>query len=67
MDQTLVEMKTKREGTGLGNWISFCPVYPMQLDLGMCGGFLMSATGMEQVSIKLLYIAYRWYIWCAVK
>lgn len=46
-----MEMKTMREGTGLGNWTLSCPVYPMQLDLGMCGGFLMSATGMEQVSI----------------
>lgn len=45
-----------REGTGLGNWTLFCPVYPMPLDLGMCGGFLMSATGMEQVSIAGAFI-----------
>lgn len=44
-----------REGTGLGNWTLFCPVYPMPLDLGMCGGFPMSATGMEQVSIFIAY------------
>lgn len=44
-----------REGTGLGNWTLFCPVYPMPLDLEMCGGFPMSATGMEQVSIFIAY------------
>lgn len=64
-DQTLVEMKTMREGTGLGNWTLFCPVYPMPLDLGMCGGFPMSATGMERVSIFIAYsltgCGYRWW------
>lgn len=53
-----------REGTGLGNWTLFCPVYPMPLDLEMCGGFPMSATGMEQVSIFIAYsltvCGYRW-------